>query len=741
MTRRLSILVGVVLAAVGLVALYGGYAARSRYLLRHVESAKKPTPQASFDGERTTRRVSVPVGVILAVAALFALYGGYLVTIPSTAAVEEDVIVTVQGLLHLDGGDAVVEILVVVHPGEDRESRARDALHDLYPDAVELDDGVANDGSGDVQSEQFNPNGLVWDTLPAVVNYNSAGSPVSGDLAALLAALQTWTDAPTSSFAYEYGGATSRCPSLYSGCPGPQTFDGYNDVGWDDLPGGVLGVATYGSQEMDIIIDNVTFVWHTGGLPVPQGTFDLETVNLHELGHGLGLSHSGTFAAVMYPSVSGGVSKRVLHQDDIDGVSFIYPGGSPAPTAVPTPTPPPTATPSDATPTPGVTQTPPPSATPSDATPTPSGRQAPPTATPSDATPTPINTPAPAATNTPTAAATNTPAPPATSTPLPTPTDAPAPTATPADATPTPSGRRAPPPTATPWEATPFPTNTPTPITTSLPTATATPTPTNGPAPTPTVAAAPVLYVVLASATTIDGLAVENEDILSFDGSAFSLVFDGSDVGLQQSAIDAFAMLDDGSLLLSFAQAGVVPGIAGTTDDSDIVRFVPDALGENTAGSFFLYFDGSDVGLTRNGEDVDAVELLADGRLVISTKGGVTVPGVAGNDEDVLAFSPMSLGAATVGAWAVYLDGSDVGLADRSSEDVDGLAQDQAGKIYLSTIGTFSVPETSGADEDVFVFTPSSTGAATLGVFEAGLFFDGSAFGLRRSDVVAFSLP
>ena len=335
-----------------------------------------------------TRRLSIPVGVILAVAALFALYGGYAATIPASVAVEEDVIVTAEGLLHLDDGDAVVEILVVVHPGEDGEARARDALRELYPDAVEIDDGLADDGAGDVQSEQFVTNGLVWDTLPATVNYNSAGSPVGSDPAALQAALQTWTDVPTSSFAYAYGGTTTRCPSLYSGCPG--SFDGKNDVGWAALPGGVLGIATFGigNDEMDIIIDNDTFAWHTGGLPVPAGMFDLETVHLHELGHGLGLSHSGVGGAVMYPSVGAGQAKRVLHQDDVDGVTFIYPGGSPPPTATPLPpatptfTPLPTSTPPPPADTPTPSPTPPPADTPT------------PTPPPAD-TPTPMPSPTP----------------------------------------------------------------------------------------------------------------------------------------------------------------------------------------------------------------------------------------------------------------------------------------------------------------------------------------------------------
>ena len=291
----------------------------------------------------------MPAGIMLAIAALVALYGGYAAMIPSTAAVDQDRIVAVTGLLHLDDGDAIVEILVVVHPGEDAGTRARDALHDLYPDAVEVDEDVANGGSGDVRSQQFSANGLVWDTLPVTVSYNSAGAPVGGDLAALLAPLQTWTDVSTSSFAFVYGGATTRCPSLYDGCPGPQVFDGFNDFGWDDIPSaGVLGVTWYSTSidEMDIVIDNANFVWHTGALPVPPGLFDLETVNLHELGHGAGLGHSGDLAAVMYPSVGAGQAKRVLPQDDIDGISSLYPGVAPTPTATP---PPPTATP---TPTP-----------------------------------------------------------------------------------------------------------------------------------------------------------------------------------------------------------------------------------------------------------------------------------------------------------------------------------------------------------------------------------------------------
>jgi hypothetical protein len=88
----------------------------------------------------------------------------------------------------------------------------------------------------------------------------------------------------------------------------------------------------------------------------------------------------------------------------------------------------------------------------------------------------------------------------------------------------------------------------------------------------------------------------------------------------------------------------------------------------------------------------------------------------------------------------LYFDGSDVGLSN-SNENVDAAAVDAAGRIYLSTTGNFSVTGASGADEDVFVFTPTTLGANTSGSFSPSLYFDGSAFGLAGNDVFAIDLP
>jgi hypothetical protein len=229
---------------------------------------------------------------------------------------------------------------------------------------------------------------------------------------------------------------------------------------------------------------------------------------------------------------------------------------------------------------------------------------------------------------------------------------------------------------------------------------------------------------------------VENEDIVARNVStgAWSLIFDGSDVGLSSFVIDGTARLSDGSILLSFTVSGTVAGMTGgpdgstTLDDSDIVRFVPTSLGATTAGSFVFYFDGSDVGLSADNEDVDAITLDSSGNLVISTLGSFTVTGASGQDEDLIVFTATSLGSVTSGSFAMYFDGSDVGLADSSAEDVDAAGITPTGTILLSTTGNFSVSGVSGANEDVIQFTPTSLGSTTAGSYT--MYLDLSTLGI-----------
>ncbi len=248
-----------------------------------------------------------------------------------------------------------------------------------------------------------------------------------------------------------------------------------------------------------------------------------------------------------------------------------------------------------------------------------------------------------------------------------------------------------------------------------------------------------VIYLSSTSGGTISGISFADEDILTFNTvtDVWATYFDGSDVGLSGDGgrdIDAFYVQDDGSILLSVLKPTTLPDI-GSVDDSDIVRFVPSSLGTVTAGSFELYFDGSDVGLTLDGEDIDSVHVLANGDLVISTIGNISVPGVTGKDEDLIRFSPTSLGANTSGTWSMYFDGSDVGLATVNSEDISGTWIDEnSGDIFLNTRGEVTTTDNvSGAGADILRCQPSSIGTNTNCSFD--VFWPGSSFGYGNENI------
>ena len=159
----------------------------------------------------------------------------------------------------------------------------------------------------------------------------------------------------------------------------------------------------------------------------------------------------------------------------------------------------------------------------------------------------------------------------------------------------------------------------------------------------------------------------------------WQLVFDGSDVGITTNidAIEKFHDDDYGTILMSLGATQQVPGL-GKVTPQDIIRFLPTSLGENTAGSFQWYLDGSDVGLTTAGENIDAMAFNLDDwnsnvDLVVSIARKGSVPRNRGGnlpvfDEDLITFVSQGLGRDSKGKWWMVLDGSD--LKGMAAEDI-----------------------------------------------------------------------
>jgi len=258
------------------------------------------------------------------------------------------------------------------------------------------------------------------------------------------------------------------------------------------------------------------------------------------------------------------------------------------------------------------------------------------------------------------------------------------------------------------------------------PTPTPTPPPTATPTPTP-LAPGTQIYLSTSANSRIGSLAFNDEDILHFDPTlaTWQLYFDGSDVGIGNVDVEDFALQADGSILMSFDKPlrMAIDQQLATVDDADLVRFIPTQLGPTTSGSFSRVLTGATVGLTTAGENIDAMDVAAEGRMILSTSGTFTAGSVRGGDEDLFVIDANH-------NVSLLFDGSAVGLT-AGSEDLGAVWVDGS-DLYLTTKGGFNVRGRSnaltGTAQDIFICHLLSSGINTDCHFTP--FFSGRAVGL-----------
>lgn len=165
--------------------------------------------------------------------------------------------------------------------------------------------------------------------IPDVVYYiNPSGGPTN-NLSAIRASMQTWTDVASSDFTFIDGGTTANASA--------GTNDGVNIVCFG--PMGLTGTLAQNSfwyyPSSGHIIDsdiqfNTSYIWRIDGSP---GVYDVQNIGTHEFGHSLSLAdlyNAVDSEKTMYSYGSAGeTKKRSLHQDDIDGITYLYPDTTP----------------------------------------------------------------------------------------------------------------------------------------------------------------------------------------------------------------------------------------------------------------------------------------------------------------------------------------------------------------------------------------------------------------------------
>jgi hypothetical protein len=155
---------------------------------------------------------------------------------------------------------------------------------------------------------------------------------------------------------------------------------------------------------------------------------------------------------------------------------------------------------------------------------------------------------------------------------------------------------------------------------------------------------------------TLGGLAFEPEDMVEYNvaTNVASLYFDGdAEFGIPEENIDAFDILANGNVILSTADAAILGGLS--FEQEDMVEY---NMLTNTAS---LYFDG-DAEFTLAEEDIDAFDILANGKVLLSTVSAATLGGLTFQPDDLVEYDPVTNVATLV------LDGDIEFTAD---EDID----------------------------------------------------------------------
>ena len=172
---------------------------------------------------------------------------------------------------------------------------------------------------------------------------------------------------------------------------------------------------------------------------------------------------------------------------------------------------------------------------------------------------------------------------------------------------------------------------------------------------------------------TLSGLHFNDGDLVEYNPvtNTASLLFSET-LFSSDTDIDAASVLANGNIVLSTQSTAQLGGLR--FNDGDLVEYNP-----TTNFTRLLFSEG----YFSEDEDIDAVSVLSNGNIVLSTKGVAQIGGLRFRHNDFIEFDPLTGGATT------YLSGGNFSFGDKSLDAAHVVAVPEPATIFLLSFGAF----------------------------------------------------
>lgn len=162
-----------------------------------------------------------------------------------------------------------------------------------------------------------------WQDSHIKLYVNTANCPAGIDVPTLISeSAKVWNNVPTSTLSVSYGGSTNSSTISF-----PVTvycevnFQLVTQADQNSVPGAAIGDGSSGILTRGLLYLNAS----AGYANIANYDYEqLKIILAHEIGHILGLGHTEDKTALMYFDASA-KTQLSLSQDDIDGISYLYP--------------------------------------------------------------------------------------------------------------------------------------------------------------------------------------------------------------------------------------------------------------------------------------------------------------------------------------------------------------------------------------------------------------------------------